>query len=450
VEADHEERTPNGAGTAIAHPLRAVGAALRRGVRRLAVWNAAEGARESGLARLVELHALQTAGDAFITVALAGSLFFSVPTNQARTQVGLYLLVAMAPFAVVAPLLGPLLDRFAHGRRLAIAATMAVRATLALVMGHALAGGDLSTTDKLALYPAALGVLVMQKTYTVARGATVPRVLPPGMSLVRANARLTLAGIFVPAIAAAVAVALRRTAGDLWSLRVGAAVYVVATIVALRLPRRADGGQGTHPAEEIPRLGRLSRLGEVDGYVAGILRSAAALRWLAGFLLFYGAFVVQEDSLAGLPRPVALAWLAVGLTAGNFLGTVLGSRTADVPAARLAVVLVGATTATAILTAIEFGLLTMFAIAVVSAAAAAMAKLSLDAAIQHHVAEHVRTSTFGRSETTLQLAWVVGGGVGIALPTTPAIGFGVASAVLAVALVTAVRFARRTPTAAPL
>ena len=77
--------------------VRAVGHTTRSGVGRLRRWNNSDGAGESGLARLVEVHALQTAGDAFVTVALAGSLFFSVPTHQARTRVGLYLLIAMAP-----------------------------------------------------------------------------------------------------------------------------------------------------------------------------------------------------------------------------------------------------------------------------------------------------------------------------------------------------------------
>src|SRR3954471_7721596 len=110
-----------------------IAVAIRSGWRRLGHWNRAGGAGESGLARLVDVHALQTAGDAFVTVALAGSLFFSVSPGPARSRIALYLLIAMAPFAVVAPVLGPLLDRFAHGRRFAIAATMVVRATLALV-----------------------------------------------------------------------------------------------------------------------------------------------------------------------------------------------------------------------------------------------------------------------------------------------------------------------------
>jgi hypothetical protein len=90
---------------------------------------------------------------------------------------------------------------------------------------------------------------------------------------------------------------------------------------------------------------------------------------------------------------------------------------------------------TTLLTAIDYGLFTVFAVAVVSSAAVAVAKLALDATIQQRVDDDVRTSTFARSETALQLAWVAGGAVGIVLPTTPWIGFLVATAGLAVAVV---------------
>ena len=71
--------------------------------------------------------------------------------------------------------------------------------------------------------------------------------------------------------------------------------------------------------------------------------------------------------------------------------------------------------------------------AVVSSATVALVKINLDATIQAQVDDSVRTSTFARSETALQLAWVAGGAIGIVLPTTPIVGFAVASAVLALA-----------------
>jgi MFS family permease len=438
--AGDDDRTQRSAAATVGRGVVGAGAAAGRGWRRLLAWNRAGGAGESGLARLVEVHALQAAGDAAITVALAGSLFFAVPTGQARTRVALYLLVTMAPFAVLAPVLGPLLDRFRHGRRIALAATMVARATLGLVIARALQG-DLTLTQQLALYPAALGVLVCIKTYSVARSAAVPRVLPPDMTLVQANSRLTLAGVVSPGVAGLIAIGVTKAFSVQTTLRVGAVVYVIAAVLALRLPRRIDGGRETTDAERRPPLGAVWRLGQVDPEVAAVLRSAAALRWLAGFLLFFGAFVVRATHGIGSLSPnTSLALLAVGLGVGNLLGTVIGARTPTRGAARLDVVLLAVTGVSTLLTAIHFGLLTVFAVAVVSSATAAIAKIGLDATIQRRVDEIVRTSTFARSETTLQLAWVVGGAFGIVLPTRPEIGFAVATAFLAVAVLFALGY----------
>ena len=57
--------------------------------------------------RLARTHALMTAGDVAMVVSLAGSLFFSISPDAARSKVLLYLLVSFAPFAIVAPLIGP-------------------------------------------------------------------------------------------------------------------------------------------------------------------------------------------------------------------------------------------------------------------------------------------------------------------------------------------------------
>jgi hypothetical protein len=47
----------------------------------------------------------------------------------------------------------------------------------------------------------------------------------------------------------------------------------------------------------------------------------------------------------------------------------------------------------------------------------------------------VQASAFARSDTTLQLAWVIGGFVGIGMPLMPRTGLGVAVAVLTAWLV---------------
>ena len=100
------------------------GRLVSRGVRRGVGTARSKGARgETGMMRLFDLHAASCAGDTLITIGLAGTIFFDVPLGEARTKVALYLLVTMIPFALLAPVVGPLLDHFRHGRRWALAAT---------------------------------------------------------------------------------------------------------------------------------------------------------------------------------------------------------------------------------------------------------------------------------------------------------------------------------------
>src|SRR5207253_927105 len=133
-------------------------------------------------ARLAITHAASICGDVCLTVSLAGSLFFSVSPGQSREKVLLYLIITMAPFAVIAPLLSPLLDRIRGGRRLMILATCAVRGVLCLFIARYV---NASGAEALLIYPLAFGLLVMQQTYSIARSALVPSLVGGAMGLLR-------------------------------------------------------------------------------------------------------------------------------------------------------------------------------------------------------------------------------------------------------------------------
>jgi predicted MFS family arabinose efflux permease len=162
-------------------------------------------------------------------------------------------------------------------------------------------------------------------------------------------------------------------------------------------------------------------------------------------MLLYGAFLVRVHPIGGLSPNVCLGVLALGIAGGNIVGTTLGPRTATMASRRLSVGLLAATLTVSIVTIFSFGLFTVFALVVIGSAAAAVSKLALDATIQRRVDDDVRTSMFARSETTLQLAWVVGGAVGILLPTHASLGFGVAAVVLGLGLAVALGFRPRRP-----
>src|SRR3954463_5122090 len=270
----------------------------------------AEGAGASGLSRLIELHAFNAAGDAAVAISLAGTLFFQVPTDQARNQVALFLAMTMLPFAIVAPLIGPVLDRFSHGRRWAIGATMATRAFLCWLLASAIHG------DSLALFPEALGVLVASKAYGVTRAAAVPRVVPDDLGLVKANSRISLAGITGAAVSAPLAL-LASLAGQDWVLRYAFLVFVGATILAILLPAQVDETAGE---ERIPLRG--AARARVPSLVVRALRCNSGLRLLSGFLTLYMAFLLRAQPFDGWEdRKALLLGLVVGAAGlGNTLG----------------------------------------------------------------------------------------------------------------------------------
>ena len=378
----------------------------------------AEGAGDSGLARLIELHAFNAAGDAAVAISLAGTLFFQVPTDQARGQVALFLLLTMLPFAIVAPLIGPVLDRFHRGRRWAIGATMAARAFLCWVLAGAVGG------ESLALFPAALGVLVASKAYGVTRAAAVPRLMPERLGLVKANSRISLAGITGAAVSAPLAIGL-STGGAEWSLRYGFVVFVCATVLAVLLPSKVD-----HADEE--RTAHLAGSARVPGLVVRALRCNAGLRVLSGFLTLYMAFLLREKPLPGWEeRPELLLGLVIGAAGlGNAIGIGLGSMLRVVKPELVVVLVLIADAVAVTLAALFYGLVPVIALGLVAGVSQALGKLSLDSLIQRDVPELTRASAFARSETLLQLSWVVGGFIGIALPLIPRVGLGVGATVL--------------------
>ena len=380
----------------------------------------AEGAGQSGLSRLIELHAFNAAGDAAVAISLAGTLFFQVPTDQARGQVAMFLGLTMLPFAIVAPLIGPFLDRFSQGRRWAIGATMAIRAFLCWVLADAVATGSA------ALFPAALGCLVASKAYGVTRAAAVPRLLPEQLSLVKANSRISLAGVAGAAVSAPLAV-LASTLGAQWSLRYAFAVFVGGTILAILLPDRVDHAAG----DREPGWRRRPRPAVPRAVVLG-LRSNAGLRLLSGFLTMFMAFLLRDEPFPGWEaRPELLLALVIGAAGfGSTLGIALGSVLRNVKPEITVVVALLADAAVTVVVALVYGLLTAVLLGLTAGLAQSFGKLSLDALIQRDVPEATRASAFARSETLLQLSWVVGGFLGIALPLVPQVGLGVAAAIL--------------------
>ena len=436
-------RAGHAVGRATRAGARGASRAGRAGARRARAYTTAGGAGESGLARIIELHFVNLAGDAALTVSLAGTVF-AMPTNEARSEVAQFLLLTMAPFMLLAPFVGPLLDRFRHGRRWAIGGTLAVRAFLCWVLADAIA------RDSVWVFPAALGCLVSSKAYSVTRSSAVPRLLPSHFSLVQANSRNALAGVVGMAVGGVVAGALARI-GPEWSLRFAFAVYVVATVMAIRLPARVDSSAGENKPEDTvpvraPGQGRLSAGQRLRARVAALPRELQAalvcsigVRLLFGFLTLFLAFLMREQPLPGMSGTLVLALVLGAAGLGNAAATLLGRALATRrPEAIVSAVLVADTVMT-VLTAVFYSLWTLVLVGLVSGIAVQLARVGTDAIIQRDIPDSTRTQVFAWSETVLQIAWVAGGAIGIALPLVPELGFGVVSALLVAVLLGSVR-----------
>ncbi len=420
-------------GTAIKATRLLVRGSVRGGAwatRRVGSARANGAANEIGMIRLFDLHAISCAGDTLITIGLAGTVFFSVPLGEARSKVALYLLITMVPFALLAPVVGPLLDRFRHGRRYALAVTMLGRAFLAFVISDHLGGW--------ALYPAAFGVLALSRAYGVARSAAVPRLLPAGIGLSQAGARASVYGTFAGALVAPIGL-LAVKFGPQWSLRVAAVLFIVGMVISLRLPPRAD----SDPPEAVPRpwrsMLRLPRGADrpLSGrLVVSTLLGSASLRLLYGFLLLFLTFVIvgkQLDTTAfgrDLGRQGAISVIGGALAVGTFLSTAVGTRLRIRRPLALQSVGLACTAAMAVAAALFYSLPLLALLALVTAIFSGIAKLAIDASIQERVPERMRASAFAHSETVLMIAWVLGGALGI-IPLSGRLGVGLA-AVLAV------------------
>ncbi|XVQ11831.1 MFS transporter [Spirillospora sp. CA-255316] len=469
--ADAVGRSVRSGARGAARAARSTGRAARRagGLTRRAAH--AQGAGRSGLGTLIESTAVHSAGDAMVAVALAGTLFFGLDVAQARSQVALYLLVSMAPFALVAPLIGPMLDRMRHARRYAIAGTFAARGLLCWGMAGAVPHGD-----EVTFLPAAFGVLVLSKAFGVLRAAVTPRVLPDGITLVTANARAAFAGLIAAAVTVPAVAGLAVLIGADWLLRLATVTFLAGVILTMRLPRKIDVPEETAepaaPAETVaaaapgeaagpggaaepggapgpggaPDAGRprerrtrtkawrtLPRVGPV---VAEAMLANAALRAFSGFLILYLAFLLREESFEPVAGNVALGLLAAAAGAGGLAGTALGAwMRARAP--RLIVLgTLAFVTVTAATAAVLFGLWAALGVAAAAGLGQSLGKLSMDAVVQREIGEEVRSSTFAVSETLHQLVWVLGGllGLGLSIVASGRVAMSAVAAALALAL----------------
>ncbi len=403
--------------------------------------------------RLALVHCLQAAGTAFITVSLAGSLFFSISPDAAKGKVLLYLLITIAPFAVVGPALSPLLDRGRQARRTSVAIANAGSALACLGMAKNL--------HDLLLFPEAFVVLVLGKLYLVARASLVPEMIASDDDLASANAKLAVLASLASLIVVPIAVGIFKI-GAVWVLRTGAVIFVAGAIASLRLTRApAEPAREARsiPARAVPepavsdnsfydqgssedsrlkrrRAKESERKAHAPGSSRGQVRAAAGALTIAratvGFVEFFLAFALRREHAATWWFGLLLGASAVGSLVGSLIVPRLRRYFSEqqIIAIALGTLVIGALAA-----ALFGGLLAQGLLTLVVGIAPTSAKPALDSIAQHHVAPALLGRTFGRIETRLQLAWVAAALVATVIPFALRVGDVAVAAVSAVALV---------------
>ena len=464
----------------------ASGRATRRTAARVHRITGAQGADRTGLGTLIEMTAVSGAADAFVTVALAGTIFFSTSVDQARGRVVLFLIITMAPFAVLAPFLGPALDRIQQGRRFVLAGTMLTRGLLCYAMSA-------NVANSVTLLPAAFGILVLQKAGGVVKASVTPRLLPAEITLVTANARSGLISIVTSTAAAGLAAGVQVAGGAAWTLRVGILIYLAAMILAFRLPEQIDipapvpapmpapvrepptrpdmprqtppdmprptlplppgelpsaheaangSASGSASGSAKGRPGRWRTLANVGPVVSEAMMVNAVLRAFSGYILFLLAFLLRSVDLGtifghAVSHNFALGALALGLSVGSLTSMILGSFfRSRAPQLIMFSVLFVAPVVTAVC-AWRFGLLAAVVVEATAIFCASLAKLGQDSIVGREIGDEIRSSTFAVSETLNQVANVAGGlaGVLVSMLNNGQAGLGIAAGALVVAVV---------------
>ena len=396
-----------------------MGNVRRRGLASLA-WASVQDLfdQTTAFGRLALVHVVMMAGDTLVTVSLAGSLFFSVSPTEAKSKVLAYLLLTIAPFAVVSPILGPLIDHSANGRRILVALSASVRVLLCWSMSQHRGAlvPEMARTDQFHEHATGVG-----------HEGWPSEGVRQGRGFAGFNAQLTLLGTVSGIIAGSVGATLLKTVGATSVLIVAAAVFVVGTVASVRLQRPAKTVRDeVIMSPEERDLQALSPLGE--GEVTWGLSASALMRFGVGFGSFLLAFGLRRDH-AGLQWfAYALSASAVGSLLG--LGFVTRMRNALAESSLLAVAVL-ATGLGAGIASRHPTLIDQTVLAGWLGLCAAVAQPSFDAITQRLVPTGAQGRTFARFAVRQQLAWVLGA----LIPVAISLNFGAGDQFLALVMV---------------
>jgi predicted MFS family arabinose efflux permease len=361
------------------------------------------------------------AGEAAMTISLADSVFLSVSPDAARPKVLGFLLFSMLPFAVIAPWIGPRIDRIRGGQRMVVVAVGILRALVLFGMTQVLKDSGIP------LFALVFSSLVLAKTYAISKSAIVPTIVTDDDALVEANGRLgQIAGI--TGFVVAVPVGLLQLIDSKLSLGLGILAFLFASLNAFRMPKTVIAEK---PADslEIEEL-----------HSPAVLQAALAmkvLRGAVGFNFFHLAFWLRNETAGTLWFGLALSLSGLATLAANFVGPRLRRRLREQTMIALSLLLVAVT---GIAAAFSGRVVAGIIVASVVNAAAAVCRLAFEAVVQQGAPDANRGRAFSGFETQNQLAWVVAGLLPVIFSPAGWLGFAAMGVIGLVGLVLFYRF----------
>jgi hypothetical protein len=353
--------------------------------------------------RLAITHALMMGGDAAMVVALADSLFFDIDLTAARTRVMLFLAIGFAPFLFVAPLIGPLIDRAAGGRRLVIQLIAVIRVVLLLMMAK--------YVDALALFPLVFASLVLQKGYVVSKSALVPSTVRSEDELVEANSKLGLIAGLTGVVAVFPAAILLKGIGASATLIYGALIFAAAFVSATRLPPEVVAAHGVDRDESVQlRSGSLH-----NGAIA-----MTVLRACVGFTFFHLAFWLRQQDQGAIWFGAVVGVSALVAMVGNAVAPRLRDRMREETMLVVALAIAGSAGVGA---AVLGGPLGGVVLAGALNFVAAVGRLSFESIVQRDAPGANQGRAFAKFETQFQFAWAAAAFIAVAIQVSGPLGF---------------------------
>jgi hypothetical protein len=389
-----EERTRVGGRVAVS---------LRRD--RVVAWLAGH----QSMRRMALTHSVNDVADSLVTLSLVGSLFFSVSLEASRYRILLYLLLTAAPLVVIAPWVGPVVERVRLGYRSIIVSSLLVRSLLALTLV-----GSLKTVG---FYPLVFGILLCRKLYAIAKTAIVAQLVDDPRHLVADSAHLSRTGTMAGGVGSAIGIVVLLTSNVELLLVLATVGYVAAALVGLRIP----------VAKLSPDVDRIVIELETPAEVRSATWAVAVTRAAVGAVTFLLAFALKRG---GADEWVFVAGiLAAGI--GGFTATLVAPRLHQILTEDrvlvLALLVPGVVTGIGVLTV---GSISIIVIAFSIGLGGGIASRAIDSMFGRYVSSFARGRVVARSEVQFQAATVIGAALPVLLAPGTRAGFGAVAGLL--------------------